>query len=58
MIGLTLILGFIFMLIIDQVTHSLQHSSSAPQGSSLGGGSAKFFFLEDFSKSRDFCLCS
>lgn len=54
MIGLTLILGFIFMLIIDQVTHSLQHSGSAAGNS---GGSSKFFFLEDFPKSRGFLRC-
>lgn len=58
MIGLTLILGFIFMMIIDQLTHALQHSGSSPggasaasHGSSSGHGSAKFFFLKDFSRS-------
>lgn len=50
MIGLTLILGFIFMLIIDQLTHALQaHSSSSSQ--TTGHGSAKFFFLKDVFRS-------
>lgn len=57
MIGLTLILGFIFMLIIDQVTHSLQHqSSSSSQPGTATMGSAKFFFLEDFLKSNAYSL--
>lgn len=50
MIGLTLILGFIFMLIIDQLTHALQHSSNTSQTTS-GHGSAKFFFLKDVFRS-------
>lgn len=48
LIGLTLILGFIFMLIIDQVTHVLQHTQTTG-----GHGSPSFFFLKDVFRSND-----
>ena len=57
LIGLTLILGFIFMMIIDQVTHSLQHQHGSSPGSAAGA-SPKFFFLEDFPKSSGSWLWS
>lgn len=62
MIGLTLILGFIFMLIIDQVTHALQHSggqgaAGASGAAATGHGSAKFFFLDKFRRPSGSCLC-